>query len=379
MKIAVIQDRPVFKCGNAFYRKSLTESEKYLQLCDHLFYCCTIKQISASHASKMKMIDTNRITIVELADTTVWDKLCISEVNKNIIKETLQKVDLTFVKMPSFSVGRYALHVLKSKETKYVTEVVGCAFDTLWYYSVKGKLLAIINYLITRYYVSKSKNVIYVTSAFLQKRYPSYGNSLSCSNVRIDNNTTNSYNNLVLENLNKGIMAIGTASPVDIKFRDQETVLRAIKLLKEKNIVVHYYLAGGGDSSRLKELALQLNVEEQVFFLGELNHNQVISFFNSIDVYVHPSKAEGLPRALIEAMSKGKLAIGAKTGGIPELLPYEYIFNKGDYHKLCDIISNIIPEDISIQGHLNYVKSLQFDKRLLDKKRKSFLKKVMCK
>lgn len=325
------------------------------------------------------MIDTNRITIVELADTTVWDKLCISEVNKNIIKETLQKVDLTFVKMPSFSVGRYALHVLKSKETKYVTEVVGCAFDTLWYYSVKGKLLAIINYLITRYYVSKSKNVIYVTSAFLQKRYPSYDNSLSCSNVRIDNNTTNSYNNLVLENLNKGIMAIGTASPVDIKFRDQETVLRAIKLLKEKNIVVHYYLAGGGDSSRLKELALQLNVEEQVFFLGELNHNQVISFFNSIDVYVHPSKAEGLPRALIEAMSKGKLAIGAKTGGIPELLPYEYIFNKGDYHKLCDIISNIIPEDISIQGHLNYVKSLQFDKRLLDKKRKSFLKKVMCK
>ena len=60
------------------------------------------------------MIDTNRITIVELADTTVWDKLCISEVNKNIIKETLQKVDLTFVKMPSFSVGRYVWGIERS-------------------------------------------------------------------------------------------------------------------------------------------------------------------------------------------------------------------------------------------------------------------------
>ena len=52
-------------------------------------------------------------------------------------------------------------------------------------------------------------------------------------------------------------------------------------------------------------------------------------------------------------MSKGKLSIGAATGGIPELLPNEYIFPKNDYKRLCCIIERLRENDLLIQGKIN--------------------------
>lgn len=367
MNIAVIQDQAVFRCGEKYYRKSLTESEKYLKLCEHLIYCCSIQNITLTQALEMKEIDTSKVSIVELNK----EKLFVSRKNKEIIKGVIFRSDLVFVKMPSFTIGRYAIKLLNKCNVKYVTEVVGDAFDVYWYHSLKGKILAIPNYLISKYYIKKSKNVIYVTELFLQKRYPTNGLSLSCSNVRIDIPERN-------ENisLNETIIKIGTISPVDRVFRGQDTVLNAISLLKKQGLKVQYFLVGGGNSKRLKEIIQKLDIVDQVFFLGELTHDKVISFLDTIDVYVHPSKAEGLPRALIEAMSRGKLSIGARTGGIPELLSNEYLFNKGDYRKLCDIIEKINKEDFYIQGNLNYLKSLQFESSILDSKRKNFIEKI---
>lgn len=370
MNIAVIQDQAVFKYDNKYYRKSLTEFDKYLKLCDHLFYCCSIKSIESSLALEMKLIDLSRVTIIELKK----ERLFVSKINKNIIQNIIFNVDLVFVKMPSLTLGRYALHLLQKKQIKYVTEVVGCAFDVFWYYGLKGKILALPNYLVAWYYIKKSKSVIYVTNRFLQKRYPTKGFCLSCSNVRID----------VVDNiLNRNsyqqgdILKIGTISPVDRTFRGQITVLKAMNLLKGRGIIVKYFLVGGGRSDRLQKIASALSIQDQVFFLGELTHDKVISFLDTIDVYVHPSKAEGLPRALIEAMSRGRLAIGAKTGGIPELLPSEYIFEKGDYRKLSNIVEHLSVQDFETQGRVNYLVSQQYRMSILDDKRVNFINKIM--
>lgn len=368
MKISIIQDQAVFRCGEKYYRKSLTELEKYLKLCEYLIYCCSIKEITQEEAQGMKEIDSSKVSIVELKK----EKLFISKQTKKIVKEVILNSDLVFVKMPSFTIGRYALHLLNKTKVKYVTEVVGDAFDVYWYYSLKGKLISIPSFLISRYYIKKSKSVIYVTDTFLQKRYPTNGLSLSCSNVRIEipKNFDGNYSDT-------NLLKICTISPVDRVFRGHDTVLKAIALLKDKGIRVQYFLVGGGTPERLKAISSKLSIQDEVFFLGELTHDKVISFLNTIDVYVHPSKAEGLPRALIEAMSRGKLSIGARTGGIPELLSDEYIFDKGDYRKLSSIIEKINSQDIYIQGHLNYLRSLQFEKFVLDSKRKNFIDKLL--
>ena len=41
---------------------------------------------------------------------------------------------------------------------------------------------------------------------------------------------------------------------------------------------------------------------------------------DNIDVFIMPSLQEGLPRSMVEAMSRGCNVIGSRVGGIPELL-----------------------------------------------------------
>ena len=52
-------------------------------------------------------------------------------------------------------------------------------------------------------------------------------------------------------------------------------------------------------------------------------------------VYIQPSRIEGLPRALIEAMSRGCACVGSSVGGIPELLNNQYIHEVNDYNSLA--------------------------------------------
>lgn len=367
MNISVIQDREVFRYDGRYYRKDLLELEKYLKLCDHLTYCCSVKDIMYEQAQKEEEIDTSKVTIVELERK----RISVPKSNKKIVRNVILNSDLVFVKMPSLTVGRYALHLLKKYNVRYVTEVIGDAFDIYWYYNLKGKLLSIPSYLISRYYIARSDNVIYVTDSFLQKRYPTKGLSLSCSNVRID--ITEKKETACSDGT---VMKIGTISPVDRVFRGHDTVLKAISLLKKRGLTIKYFLVGGGDPKRLKEQAGKLAIADHVVFLGSLTHEEVMSFLDTIDIYVHPSKAEGLPRSLIEAMSSGKLSIGARTAGIPELLSDEYIFDKGDYHELSRIIERVNKEDLRVQGNLNWIKSQQFEKSVLDAKRKNFVTKI---
>ena len=50
-----------------------------------------------------------------------------------------------------------------------------------------------------------------------------------------------------------------------------------------------------------------------------------MSILTDSDIYIQPSLQEGLPRAVVEAMSTALPCIGFNTGGIPELLEPEYI------------------------------------------------------
>lgn len=74
----------------------------------------------------------------------------------------------------------------------------------------------------------------------------------------------------------------------------------------------------GREESRLKQLAADLGVEESVKFLGHLR--EIHKFYAAIDCFVFPSRKEGHPLALIEAMASGLPVITTNVGGIPEVL-----------------------------------------------------------
>jgi glycosyltransferase involved in cell wall biosynthesis len=57
---------------------------------------------------------------------------------------------------------------------------------------------------------------------------------------------------------------------------------------------------------------------------------------------VHPSRTEGLPRAVIEAMARGLPCVGSTVGGIPELLALEDLVPPNDARRLAAKIAEVV-------------------------------------
>ena len=95
---------------------------------------------------------------------------------------------------------------------------------------------------------------------------------------------------------------------------------------------------------------------------------------DTLDILVIPSFQEGLPRALIEAMSRGCPAVGARTGGIPELIGQNLLHRPGDYRKLADDIEKLLEnEELCIQiAKNNFENAKQYAKENLDSRRTKF-------
>ena len=62
------------------------------------------------------------------------------------------------------------------------------------------------------------------------------------------------------------------------------------------------------------------------------------------DVYIHPSYREGIPRAVLEAMSLEKVVIATNIRGASEILESEFngiLYQKGDIKELSRAIERV--------------------------------------
>ena len=150
-------------------------------------------------------------------------------------------------------------------------------------------------------------------------------------------------------------------------------MIEALGKLKEQgNTTFEYHLAGGGESSELRNLAEQFDVVDQVIFDGVLRHDQMFSWFDDLDVYIQPSLVESMPRALIEAMSRGLPALGSIVGGIPELLGEDCIFPRKDVDAIAKLLARLQPEQMTAMAKNNFYQAKKFQKELLEQKRYEF-------
>ncbi|VAX34676.1 hypothetical protein MNBD_NITROSPIRAE03-24, partial [hydrothermal vent metagenome] len=106
-------------------------------------------------------------------------------------------------------------------------------------------------------------------------------------------------------------------------------LFESCRILSDKGISFECLISGDGPlEDELKEMVEGLPVGCNIRFLGRLPHEQLLGLYaeGRVDVVVLPSIVigddvrEGIPVALMEAMSYGIPVISTRTGGIPELL-----------------------------------------------------------
>ncbi len=79
-------------------------------------------------------------------------------------------------------------------------------------------------------------------------------------------------------------------------------------------------LGSGSEEQKLKKLAKDLGIENIVEFVGEASPEKIPDYLAQADIFVRPSRSEGLGSSFLEAMAAGLPVIGTPVGGIPEFL-----------------------------------------------------------
>jgi glycosyltransferase involved in cell wall biosynthesis len=112
------------------------------------------------------------------------------------------------------------------------------------------------------------------------------------------------------------IYLVNTARLVHQKANDD--TIRALTMLPSN---VHLVLVGEGeDEAMLKALTTELHLEDRVHFTGRVDRSEVTKYRLASDIFVCPSRSEGLGNALLSAMASRLPLIATQEGGIAEYL-----------------------------------------------------------
>ena len=259
-----------------------------------------------------------------------------------MIKSAIAESDLVIGRLHSI-IGMHALCYAKRQGKKCFAEVMGDAWDGYWNHSWRGKLVAPYAFLMTRKVVRNADYASYVTSEFLQRRYPCPNESVAVSDVQLPALSEAALKKRLehIKAFNGKNLCLMTTGAVDVRYKGQEYVIRAIPTLNKAGIRVKYMLVGGGDSTYLQKVARQCGIENQVEFKGRCSLDEVYEYLDEADIYIQPSLQEGLPRSVVEAMSRGCPVIGARTAGIPELIPEECVVQRKSSRDIAEAILRI--------------------------------------
>ncbi|MGF3213659.1 glycosyltransferase [Facklamia sp. P12945] len=384
MRVLFCHDGPIRKDDhNDFYGIAHNDEtfERYYSIADEIAVVIRVQDISSSEAyKKLSKITVNPFEVISVPNiSSVKGQFKFKKEAIKIIDKEIQKSDYIVARLPSF-IGNIAVDLAKKHHKPYLVEVVGYAWDGYWNHSIKGKFVApIMNYK-TKLRVKEAPYVVYVTNNFLQNKYPTNGKSTNCSNVSLTD-----FNDKVLERRIKKIelmngtdkVILGTTAAVNVKYKGQQYIIQALGELKKSGITNYeYQLVGDGDQTFLRSIAKKYGVLNQVKFLGAMPHKEVFNWLETIDIYVQPSRQEGLPRALIEAMSKALPAIGANTAGIPELLNKKFIFSNthNNIKEILNILNGFNKNTMLEQAKENYQESKKYEKEIIEKRRKKFFR-----
>lgn len=379
MKLLFVYDMRVYENQGSYYTTSITQEviDRYRSICGTLSWCtCIIPNSDETFCRRFNQINRNSVSMCSLDKiNTISGLLRSRKENNRILEQAVKNHDLLIIRLPSM-IGVRAVRLAEKHHKTYMVELVSCTWDALWNHSIKGKLIAPYFWLLIRNTMKRVPLAMYVTNRFLQKRYPCGGVSIGCSDVSLPEpdpeKLKRRWERIEKAEQSGNPVRLGTLAAVNVRYKGQQYVIAAMGKLKQQGIHVEYELAGSGDQTYLLSVAKKWGVEGQVHFLGSMPHEKVFSWFEDLDIYIQPSKQEGLPRAVVEAMSCACPVMGARTGGIPELIAPRMVFKAGRTAQICRILYEMTAGELKKQAELNFHTAMEYEKERLDSRRQHF-------
>jgi glycosyltransferase involved in cell wall biosynthesis len=298
----------------------------------------------------------------------------------SILSASIAQADAVIVRLPSL-IGFLGARIAERLAKTWVAEVAACPWDQLWNYgTLQGKVYAPVHAYRMRRAVARSPFTLYVTREFLQRRYPARGFTAAVSNVDVACPEPAVLEGRLLRILSsKRLLKIGLIGSIKHKYKGLGTAIEGLARVKDRLPEFEFRVLGQGNPRPWQRDAERHGLGDRLRFDGVLQSGQpVLDWLDRIDIYVQPSFQEGLPRALVEAMSRACPAIASTAGGIPELLPPDCLHPPGDAASFGKLILKAAcdPAWQARQACRNFETAREYAREALDEQRTRFLRRV---
>jgi glycosyltransferase involved in cell wall biosynthesis len=130
-----------------------------------------------------------------------------------------------------------------------------------------------------------------------------------------------------------------------------DLAMHALGGLKDLNW--EWHIAGDGPQmGALQSLAQELGIDDRVVFLGWQSRPQIIESYKNSNVFLFPSRHEGMPNAILEAMASGLPVIATCIAGNEELVidgKTGYLVPSEDIETLQEALKKILNDSALCQ------------------------------
>lgn len=115
------------------------------------------------------------------------------------------------------------------------------------------------------------------------------------------------------------LISAGRLSPE----KGHDCLIQAISIAKEKSARIYLLICGDGIwKKHLESLLSKYNVGDRCKLLGF--RRDMNNILQEMDIFVLPSRTEGLPNVILESFAYAKPVIATKVGGVPEIVKHNY-------------------------------------------------------
>lgn len=266
--------------------------------------------------------------------------------------------------------GFIAVAFAKMQSKPVFVEVVGDPETVFQHHSSRPvRALSKTAGLLMRYCVRGADGTRFVTQKTLQSLYPPRPGtpSLNMSNVQLhDDDFCSKY--IPHRALRWTLTCIGTQ---ETNYKGHDIALEALALLRDRGYDCTMVLIGNGAlHSYLLQLARKVKVTNSVTFIeGYSSKTELWKYLDATDVFLHPSRSEGLPRVVIEAMARSRPVVATTVGGLPELLNGRHLVQPGNAPMLAECIQRMLdnPQEADTAARTNYVVARRYHYHELEK------------
>lgn len=311
-----------------------------------------------------------------------WDFARKYPKTRRIVASLDNPDDAVVIRAPGMA-GAMIVDQLRRSGHPYGLEVVGDP----WNVFARGSVRTVLRPLLRRRMTADLKRqcagacaVSYVTSANLQKRYPASPTAHATAYSSID--------------LPQEAFAGGPRSPrpspqighvifvgsVEQLYKAPDVLIDAVALAVGKGVKLRLTMIGEGNHlGELRQRAATRGIADIVQFKGHVTPGKPIrDELDQADLFVLPSRQEGLPRAMIEAMARALPCIGSDVGGIPELMAPSECVPADDAVALALKITEVLadPARLARLSQENLQKSREYSAEILRPRRRALYQAV---